>query len=136
MLAESGFNKKQQRQRKAHIENFSQKWRSKQRDAWTDLKSDFSSPLMLAPKRESKKKVKEDASTYDIGALLLQEETGSWRPAAFAAKKCKELKRGIRLQNKSALISYSRSGHGDIICMDALSLKWSPITLHCGGYCI
>jgi RNase H-like domain found in reverse transcriptase len=73
MLAESGFNKKQQRQWKAHIENFSQKWGSKQRDARTDLKSDLSSPTMLAPKREPKKKVMTDASTYDIGAVLLQE---------------------------------------------------------------
>jgi RNase H-like domain found in reverse transcriptase len=91
VLQGSGCNKKKPRHRSVEIPKFSEKWGSAQSDAWLDLKQELSNPtILVAPKRGFDKKLMTDASSYGVGAVLLQEDdNGNWRPIAFAARKLK-----------------------------------------------
>ncbi|KAJ8377185.1 hypothetical protein SKAU_G00077650 [Synaphobranchus kaupii] len=62
-------------------------WGTDQARAFQDLKDALSSPPVLAmydPNRESK--VSADASSYGLGAVLLQEAEGGWRPVAYVSR--------------------------------------------------
>ena len=68
-------------------------WTTAQEQAFTKLKKEISSPRILALYDvDVKTKVSADASAYGIGAVLMQQQQGVWRPVAFASRTLNEAK--------------------------------------------
>jgi RNase H-like domain found in reverse transcriptase len=75
VLHGSGWNKKKQRNATIQVADFPEKWTTKQKDAFLDLRAAVSQPeLMVPPRSEAKKRVVTDASNVGYGAVLLQQE--------------------------------------------------------------
>ena len=67
-------------------------WTTAQEEAFTKLKREISSPRVLALYDvDAKTKVSADASSYGIGAVLMQQQQGTWRPVAFASRTLNEV---------------------------------------------
>jgi transposase InsO family protein len=135
VLSGSGFNKKKPKGREVVIPEFEKKWGPEQRKAWGDLKADLSSPEMLvAPTRGAEKKLLTDASSYGVGAVLLQEGgSGDWKPVAFAARKLKgaETRYTVTEQECLAVVfalrkwrHYLHGGKQFEVVTDHVALKW------------
>ena len=106
VLEGSGFNKKKKyKSQKVHIKNCNEKWGSAQIDACTDLKQELMQPTVLPPwKQDEMKRVMTDASDYGLGAVLLQQEnSGDWRPMAYAAKKMSEAEQKYTITERYCL---------------------------------
>jgi hypothetical protein len=79
-------------------------WNSSQEQAFDAIKHEILKPTTLAlynPK--SKTKVSADASSYGIGAVLLQENDGQWKPVAFAYRCMSNTERRYAQIEKKAL---------------------------------
>ena len=62
-------------------------WGPNQDDAFLKVKSELASPPVLAwydPSRDTK--ISADASSYGIGAVLMQHIEGQWKPIAYASR--------------------------------------------------
>ena len=79
-------------------------WSATQDEAFTKLKREISSPRVLALYDvEAKTKVSADASAYGIGAVLMQQQQGAWRPVAFASRALNEAETRYAQIEKEAL---------------------------------
>ena len=79
-------------------------WTNTQEEAFTKLKKEISSPRVLALYDvEAKTKVSADASAYGIGAVLMQQQQGAWRPVAFASRALNEAETRYAQIEKEAL---------------------------------
>ena len=66
-------------------------WGDVQEQAFTRLKEELSKPTILAlydPKASTK--ISADASSYGLGAVLLQESNSNWKPVAYASRSMTE----------------------------------------------
>ena len=134
VLEGSGFNKKKPKKKIIKIPDFDKKWTDRQREAWKDLKAELSNPDFLAsPKDGLKKKIMSDASNYGLGAVLLQEEEGQWRPIGFISKKLKGAEINYTTTEKECLAvvfalqkfrHYLQGGPTFEVVTDHHALKW------------
>ena len=68
------------------------------------LKQEITKPSTLALYNpQVATKISTDASSYSLGAVLLQEEQGSWKPVAFASKALTETEQRYAQIEKEAL---------------------------------
>lgn len=79
-------------------------WGEAQVKAFQDLKKDLSSALVLALYDANKPiKVSADASSYGLGAVLLQQESDDWRPVAYASQSLTPVEQRYAQVEKEAL---------------------------------
>ena len=79
-------------------------WTTVQEEAFTKLKREISSLRVLALYDvDAKTKVNADASDYGIGAVLMQQQQGTWRPVAFASRTLNEAETCYAQIEKEAL---------------------------------
>ena len=81
-------------------------WGPAQEEAFLQLKEELIKPTVLTlynPK--SKTKISADASSYGLGlgAVLLQEQSGNWKPVAYASRSTSETERCDAQIEKEAL---------------------------------
>lgn len=79
-------------------------WGPHQEEAFTSIKNELSTVLALYdPNWETK--ISADASSYGLGAVLLQKIEGEWRPIAYASRSMSETERRNAQIEKEALAS-------------------------------
>eukprot|EP00731_Ephydatia_muelleri_P017063 Em0010g161a len=79
-------------------------WSRKHYLAFAALKQEITKPSTLALYNpQVATKISTDASSYGLGAVLLQEEQGSWKPVAFASKALTETELRYAQIEKEAL---------------------------------
>ena len=62
-------------------------WGPDQRDAFTRVKEELSKPMTLALyDSQAPTRLSADASSYGLGAVLLQQTDGKWKPVAYASR--------------------------------------------------
>ena len=93
-------------------------WGSEQERAFNELKQELTRPTVLAlydPAARSK--VSADASSFGLGAVLLQESSaGEWRPVAYASRSLSETERRYAQIEKEALaVTWSCEKFSDYI---------------------
>ena len=79
-------------------------WNSDQDRAFTQVKAELTKPTVLAlynPKAATK--IAADASSYGLGAVLLQEQANSWKPVSYASRSMTETERRYAQIEKEAL---------------------------------
>lgn len=79
-------------------------WGSSQEEAFAAIKAELVKPTVLAlydPTSETK--ISADASSYGVGAVLLQEQKGEWRPVSFASRALSETEQRYAQIEKEAL---------------------------------
>ena len=79
-------------------------WGPDQQSAFSEVKSELSRPTILTLYNlEAPTKVSADASSYGIGAVLLQYNKGQWKPAAYASRSMSDSERRSAQIEKEAL---------------------------------
>ena len=79
-------------------------WGPSQEEAFSAIKAELVKPTVLAlydPAAETK--ISADASSYGLGAVLLQEHKGDWRPVSFASQAMSETEQRYAQIEKEAL---------------------------------
>ena len=79
-------------------------WGTSQEQAFSLVKAELTKPTTLAlydPGAESK--ISADASSYGLGAGLLQKAESAWKPVAFASRSMSDIERGYAQIEKEAL---------------------------------
>ena len=79
-------------------------WGCSQRQAFAQIKSELTQPTVLAlydPRVPTK--ISADASSYGLGAVILQEISGSWKPVAYASRSMSETEKRYAQIEKEAL---------------------------------
>lgn len=133
-LKGTGFSKKRKHGQKLKIPDWDKRWGKVQTAAWAELKAARSDPEILAPPRRGRrKKVMTDASSYGLGAVLLQQiDEGKWAAVSFTSRKLKpsELKFTATEKECVAVVHALRKWrpllHGEefLVVTDHLALKW------------
>ena len=79
-------------------------WGPDQEKAFGDVKKELSLPTVLVPYNlEAETKISADASSYGLGAVLLQKCRTLWKPVAFASKSMTQTERHYAQIEKEAL---------------------------------
>ena len=79
-------------------------WGPSQEQAFSRIKDELTRPTILALYNPlSPTKVSADASSYGLGAVLLQQERGTWKPIAYASRSMSETERRHAQIEKEAL---------------------------------
>ena len=79
-------------------------WGPDQREAFTHVKDELSKPTTLALyDTEAPTKLSADASSYGLGAVLMEKTEGGWRPVAYARRSLTETERRYAQIEKEAL---------------------------------
>ena len=79
-------------------------WSTEQSNAFNRLKEELSKPTTLALyDLHAPTKLSADASSYGLGAVLLQESGGQWRPVAYASRSMTETEQRYAQIEKEAL---------------------------------
>ena len=79
-------------------------WGPSQEQAFQQVKEELSHPAVLALYNpRAKSKISADASSYGLGAVLLQQQGEQWRPIAYASRSMNEAERRYAQIEKEAL---------------------------------
>ena len=79
-------------------------WGTDQEQAFAAIKAELSNaPTLTLYDQEAETKISADASSYGLGAVLLQKSTSEWRPVAFASRSMSETERRYAQIEKEAL---------------------------------
>ena len=79
-------------------------WGPAQDQAFSDVKEELTKPTVLAPYDPSvPTKLTSDASSFGLGAVLMQQREGEWRPVAYASRAMSETERCYAQIEKEAL---------------------------------
>ena len=79
-------------------------WGPDQEKAFDDVKKELTLPTVLVPYNlEAETKISADASSYGLGAVLLQKCGALWKPVAFASKSMTQTERHYAQIEKEAL---------------------------------
>ncbi|SJL18527.1 uncharacterized protein ARMOST_22120 [Armillaria ostoyae] len=79
-------------------------WGAAQNQAFQQLKKQMAEDVILAiPNRTGRFRVEADASNGAIGAVLSQEQEGTWRPVAFMSKALTATERNYEIYDKELL---------------------------------
>ena len=92
-------------------------WGPGQREAFTHVKEELSKPTTLALyDTEVPTKLSADASSYGLGAVLMQKTEGGWRQVAYASRSLTETERRYAQIEKEALaITWSCEKFSDYV---------------------
>lgn len=79
-------------------------WGPRQRESFEALKKELTQPTTLALYNpEAETKISADASSYGLGAVLLQKTPEGWKPVAYASRSLTETERRYAQIEKEAL---------------------------------
>ena len=84
-------------------------WGSSQDEAFQKIKSELASPPVLAWYEPAANiKISFDASAYSLGAVLLQQQNGDWKPVAYASKSLTETEtRYAQIENEALATTWA-----------------------------
>eukprot|EP00731_Ephydatia_muelleri_P009750 Em0005g336a len=84
-------------------------WGSKHDEAFLKLKKEVTKPSILAHYNpQCEVKISADASSFGLGAALLQKENNEWRPVAFASRRMTETEqRYAQIENEALAIIWA-----------------------------
>ena len=81
-------------------------WGQPQERAFKEVKEELSKPTTLAYyDSEAPTKISADASSYGLGAVLLQQLDSQWKPIAYASRSMSETEKRYAQIEKDALAS-------------------------------
>ena len=84
--------------------NCSWHWDTPQEEAFSQLKAELTQPTILTHYDPSAEvKLSADASSFGLGAVLLQSSSNTWKPVAFASRSMSETERHYAQIEKEAL---------------------------------
>ena len=78
-------------------------WGLSQEEAFSQVKAELTKPTVLTYNPMVPTKVSADASSYGLGAVLLQRVDDTWRPVAYASRATSEAERKCTQLEKEAL---------------------------------
>ena len=84
-------------------------WNSPQEEAFSRIKQEVLKATCLTPYSvEASTKVSADASSFGVGAVLLQQTEGEWRPVAFASRSMSETEcRYAQIEKEALAITWA-----------------------------
>jgi len=83
-------------------------WGPEQDTAFTNVKKELTKPTVLALYNpEAPTKVCADASSYGLGAVLMQKQGTEWKPIAYASRSMTEIEQRCAQIEKEALATWA-----------------------------
>ena len=100
-------------------------WGPNQREAFTQVKEELSKPTTLALyDTQAPTRLSVDASSYGLGAVLMQQTDERWRPVAYASRSLTETERRYAQIEKEALaITWGCEKFSDYILGKEISIE-------------
>ena len=100
-------------------------WGPTQEQAFKLVKEELIKPTVLALyDPQAKTKVSADASSYGLGAVLLQEKDGNWRPVAYASRAMNETeKRYAQIEKEALAATWSCEKFSDYILGSSFTIE-------------
>ena len=115
-------------------------WGAAQENAFKQIKEELIKPTVLVlydPNAQTK--VSADASSYGLGAVLLQNKEGIWKPAAYASRALTETERRYAQIEKEALaVTWACEKFADYIlgCSFAIETDHKPLVPLLNSKCL
>lgn len=106
-------------------------WGAAQEQAFAQIKEELVKPTVLAlydPK--AKTKVSADASSFGLGAVLLQENNGNWKPVTYASRAMSETEwRYAQIEKEALAVTWSCEKFSDYIlgCTFSIETDHKPL---------
>ena len=106
-------------------------WGPDKREAFTQVKEELSQPTTLALyDSQAPTKLSADASSYGLGAVLMQQTDGRWRPVAYTSRSMTDTERRYAQIEKEALaITWGCEKFSDFILGKEVSIETIIISL-------
>jgi len=83
-------------------------WGHEQEQAFSLIKEELVKPTVLALyDPEATTKVSADASSFGLGAILLQQHGSEWKPVACASKAMNETERHAQIEKEALAVTWS-----------------------------
>jgi transposase InsO family protein len=135
MLVGTAWNKKKRKTQTVEVKGvpWGDKWKSDQKEAWTDLKAALADPgILVTPRTGKRVRVVTDASGTALGGVLLQEDDGAWRTVGYVSRKLKgaELRyTATELECLACIFTLGKfrhllHGRSFTLWTDHIALKW------------
>ena len=115
-------------------------WNRSQEEAFTAIKAEIVKPTVLVLYNQTAEtKISADASSYGLGAVLLQQHRGEWRPVSFASRALSETEQHYAQIEKEALATvWACEKFGEYILGKQISIETDhkPLVSLLGTKCL